>query len=64
MGQIVITPPTLEWLVVSITCCGVFLACLGKLDRKDRMNYWVFWLVAMSGSALILLALRVWMFKI
>ena len=49
---------TLAYYFVALLVCLLFSVFLAKLDRDNKMNYWVFCGVAITGMVLICLLLR------
>ncbi len=52
----------LSYYFVSLIACLLFMVCLAKIDRDNKMNYCVFCTVAALGAILICLCLRAFVF--
>ena len=52
-----------DYVLVSLLCCMVWMACLRKIDRTGQMNIYAYWFTLMAGGVFICLALRLVAFK-
>ena len=55
--------PIADYLVISVALCFVYMACLWKLDRASKMNFWAFFFAGLCGTIFICLCLRYFVFE-